>query len=296
MTFFGQQTINGIILGSVYALYGLGFGLVMANLKIFHVAHAGVFTWGAIFSWMLTVRLELPLTLALPIAAVVTGMVNVLLYLVLVRHLLRRRDTEMAAFIASLGGLIVLVELAHHVLEGSVARIPASVFPIHPVSIGPWQVTTLHLTMVGSTAVLVGLLGWVVRRTEFGREVRAVAFNRDVAALMGVNVDRISAGVFFLSGALAGVAATAVAMAFNVISADLGSGYLIIALAAMVVGGFGSVGGILIGGLLIGLASTYATGYIDTSYRDLVVFALLLLFLVVRPNGLVRSVTAVEKV
>ncbi len=296
MEFFGQQTINGLVLGSVYALYGLGFGLVLADLKVFHVAHAGVFTWGAIFSWLLTSHFGLPLLVAVPITAVLSGLLNVGAYFVVIRHLLVRKNTQLAAFISSLGALMILNELASIALRGDVVRLPRSAFPVHPVHLGPFQASTLDILMVVLTAILIGLSSWLIRRTEFGRAARAVAFNRDLAALLGTNVDRVSMGVFFLSGALGGIAATLVAMAFNVISSTIGDTYLLIAIAAMVVGGFGSIAGILVGGLLIGLASTYATGYINTSYRDLTVFLLLLLFLVVRPSGLLRTSNELDRV
>lgn len=296
MEFFAQQSVNGVVLGSVYALYALGFGLVIANLKIFHVAHAGVFTWGAVFAWLVTERLGLPLAAALPVAAVLSGIVNVMAYVFVIRHLLSRRDTELAAFVSSLGALVVLEETARLVLEGTVVRIPRDAFPITSLEIGPVNFTSLSIVIVATTALLVSAMGWIVMRTEFGRELRAVAHDRETAAGLGVNVDRVSAGVFFLSGAIAGCAAILVALAFNVISAELGSLYMVIALAAMVVGGFGSIPGILLGGLTIGLASTYATGYADSTYRDLVVFALLMVFLVVRPNGIIRTTNDLERV
>ncbi len=296
MEFWAQQTLNGLVLGSVYGLYGLGFGLVLANLKVFHVAHAGVFTWGAVFAWLLTARAGAPLWMALPLAAILAGLVNVLAYFIVVRHLLKRKNTQLAAFISSLGALMVLDELAAKVLRGMVERIPREAYPVQTLRLGPLQFNTLDLTIVVLTASLMLLLAWLVHRTEWGREARAVAFNRDVAALLGTNVDRVSVGVFFLSGALGGVAAVLVAMAFNVISSNLGDTYLVIAIAAMVVGGFGSVMGVALGGLIIGLASTYAVAYIETSYRDLVVFLFLLMFLVVRPSGLLKTSNDLERV
>lgn len=194
----------------------------------------------------------------------------------------------MAAFISSMGGLIVLVELADHFLGGSVVRIGADAFDSVPVALGPIRVSTLHLAMVGLAFVIVAVTTWVLARTQWGREIRAVAFDRETASILGVDVDRVSAGVFFVSGAMAGVAASFVAMAFNIIDADLGSSYLVIALAAMVVGGFGSIPGMLVGGLLIGVVSTYATGYVSSSASELVVFVLLLIFLALRPEGLFR--------
>ncbi|KRF14722.1 branched-chain amino acid ABC transporter permease [Nocardioides sp. Soil796] len=296
MDFWLQQTVNGIVLGSVYALYASGFGLVMASLRIFHVAHAAVFTWGAVVAWDLTTRLGWPLLATLPVVMLAAGLLNVAAYFLLIRHLLKRQDAELAAFISSMGGLIILVEVAHHLLDGAVERMPAGVFPVSPLELGPVRITTLHATMVVVSIGLIALLAWGMAHTQAGREVRTVAADRETASLLGINVDRVSAGVFFASGALAGLAAAMVATAFNVVSADLGSGYLVIALAAMVVGGFGSVAGALAGGLLIGVASTYATGYLDSSYRDLVVFALLLGFLVVRPTGLFHTRSELARV
>ncbi len=222
-------------------------------------------------------------------------MTNVLGYFVLVRHLLRRTNSDLVVFISSLGGLIVLVELARHFLNGTAERIPQTAFPVQPWKIGPIQVSNLSVLMVAVTVVLIVVTQFVVRKTEFGREIRAVAYNRNTAALLGVSVDKVSVGVFFLSGVLAGVAATFISMAYNVVSYDMGSSYLVIALAAMVVGGFGSVIGILIGGVLIGLASVYATAYIGSSFRDIAVFALLLIFLVFRPNGIIRTANDLQR-
>lgn len=288
MDFLLQQTVNGIVLGSAYALYAAGFGLVMANLRIFHVAHAAIFTWGAVFAWILTDQFGWSLLAAVPVVAILAGLLDVVAYLLLIRHILGRRDHEMAAFISSMGGLIVLVELADHFLGGSVVRIGADAFESVPVAIGPIRVSTLHLTMVGLAFVIVAVATWVLARTQWGREIRAVAFDRETASILGVDADRVSAGVFFVSGAMAGVAASFVAMAFNIIDADLGSSYLVIALAAMVIGGFGSIPGMLVGGLLIGVVSTYATGYVSSSASELVVFVLLLIFLALRPEGLFR--------
>ncbi len=296
MDFWLQQTVNGVVLGSVYALYASGFGLVMANLRIFHVAHAAIFTWGAVVAWELTAHLGWPLLAALPAVAIAAGLINVLAYLLLIRHLLRRQHSDLVTFISSLGGLIVLTQLAFLVLDGDTKRIPPGAFSSTAVQWGPVRLSSLNLIMIGLAAVLVAAVSWVLARTQLGREIRTVAADRRTAALLGIDVDRVSAVVFFGSGAMAGLAASFVAVAFNVVDSGLGSTYLIIALAAMVVGGFGSMPGMLIGGLLIGLASTYATGYLSSSYRDLVVFGLLLLFLVVRPQGLLRTRAELSRV
>lgn len=296
MTFLGQQTINGIALGSVFALYALGFSLVLANLKVFHVAHAAVFTWGAVFTWQLVSEFGWPLWVGLPLAAAATGLLNVLCYLILIRHLESRSNKELAAFISSLGGLIVLTELALLRLDDRAVRLPVDVFPIDVWRVGGLQISSIQVLILAVTAVMFLALRWLVDRTQMGREMRSVAFDRELAAMLGSNVDRVSAFVFFVSGALASVGAALIAIAFNVIDAELGSVYLILAMTAMVIGGFGSVAGVLIGGLLVGLASSYTTAYVTSNFRDVAIFGLLLAFLVLRPTGLFRIPDASNRV
>jgi branched-chain amino acid transport system permease protein len=289
MGFFLQQTVNGLALGSVFALFALGFSLVFATMKAFHVAHAAVFTWGAVFAWKLTDGFGWPLVTALPVVAILAGCLNVVTYLIAVRHLERRKNRDMAIFISSLGAGTVLTELATHVLHNVSVRLPFDLVTSRAFDLGVVNVSSLQLIMVGTAALMFFGIRWLIGSTQFGREMQSVAFDREVAGILGVNAPRVSALVFFLSGALAGVGATLVAVSFNVIDGSLGHNYLVLAIAILVVGGLGNVAGGFIGGLLIGLASAYATGYITSSYRDVVVFGVLMLFLICRPDGLFRS-------
>jgi len=131
-----------------------------------------------------------------------------------------------------------------------------------------------------------GILWWLFNRTHFGREVRAVAYDRETSALLGIDVDRTSVWVFAIAGACGGLAALEVATAYNIIDADVGGRYFLVAIAATVIGGFGSLGGALVSGLAIGIVSSLAGAYWLTSYRDIVVFAAMVIILWVRPKGL----------
>jgi len=289
MSFFLQQTVNGVALGSVFALFALGFTLVFANMKAFHVAHAAVFTWGAIFAWKLTDGLGWSLVTALPAVALLAGALNVITYLIAVRHLEHRKNRDMAIFISSLGAGTILTELALHTLENVSVRLPFDLVTAHTWELGLFELTSTQLLMFGTAVLMVILVRWLINSTQFGREMQAVAHDREVASILGVNSGGISALVFFLSGALAGVGATLVAVSFNVVDGNLGHDYLVLAIAILVVGGLGSVAGGFLGGILIGLASAYTTGYLASSYRDVVVFGVLMLFLVFRPEGLFKS-------
>src|SRR5829696_1581061 len=137
--------------------------------------------------------------------------------------------------------------------------------------------------MVGVTLLVFLLLWWLLERTHVGRSIHAVAHDDEMASMLGVSVTAVNMFVFALSGALAGVGAVLVSLAFNTITGDLGESYMLLAVTVVVIGGFGSVRGAFVGALLVGLMSTYTTGYFSSLYRDVVVFGALLLFLIVRP-------------
>jgi branched-chain amino acid transport system permease protein len=286
MGFFLQQVINGLALGAVFALYALGFSMVFANMKVFHVGHAAIFTWGAVFAWQLTENLGWPFYIAMPLVAIFAGVLNSLTYYVAIRHLQGRKNADMFIFVSSLGAGIVLTESAILLLDNKVVRLPFGLVAAHTWSVGPLTISSMQLLMLGTVALMFVALRWLIGSTQFGREVTAVAADREAAGVLGANVERISVSVFFLSGALAGVGASLVALAFNIVDGNLGHNYLVIAMAILVIGGIGSVSGALAGGLLVGLVSALTTGYISSSYRDVIVFGLLLAFLVFRPDGI----------
>jgi branched-chain amino acid transport system permease protein len=183
----------------------------------------------------------------------------------------------------------VLTALALNVLKNVSVRLPFNLFSNVNWDLHIVRISNLQLLMLGTTVVVFFFLRWLLSRTQFGREMRAVAHDRNMAAVLGVNVQRVSVLVFFLSGAIAGIGAALVSLAYNVVEGGLGQNYLVLAIAILVIGGLGSVIGAFSGGLLVGLVSAYTIGYITSSYRDVVVFGLLLLFLIVRPTGLFKT-------
>lgn len=292
MTFFLQQTINGLVVGSAFALYASGFSLVIANLKVFHMAHAGVFTWAAITTWQLTTVWGWSYWLTLPVVAIVSGLLDVACYWILLRHLEGRPDREMAAFISSLGGFIVLTQAALLFLHQQAVGLRPDTFPKHVWHLGGLQMSSIQVFLFLAAVVAFAFLRWLVDGTTFGREMKAVSFDRDIASVLGVRVNRTNSFVFFISGAMAGLSAALVAVAYKVIDANVGATYLVLAIAVMVIGGFGSVIGAASGGFLVGLCSAYTTAYISSGMQQLVVFLVLLLVLVFKPSGLFAVPTA----
>ena len=182
--------------------------------------------------------------------------------------------------------MIVLTELADIVLNRKPVRLPFDLFPIVAWHIGFVEFSSIQLLMVATAMVSFLALYLVFERTQLGREIKVVAFDREVAALLGINTDRVTVIVFGLSGAMAGLAAILISVAFNVIEAQMGTSYGLVAIAITVIGGFGSLPGAMAAGLLVGLMSSMTTAYVTTSYRDVFVFGFMLVILILRPKGL----------
>src|SRR4051794_22918655 len=174
MSFFAQQTVNGLALGSVFALYALGFSLVFANLKAFHVAHASIFTWAAVFSWYLTERQGWGLLPTVPVVMVLAGALNVVTYFVGIRHLEHRKHRDLAVFVSSLAVGILLTELALNYLDRSTVRMPFGLVSSHTWKVGVIRVSSVQALMLVAAAVVFVALRWLLGSTEFGREMQAV--------------------------------------------------------------------------------------------------------------------------
>jgi branched-chain amino acid transport system permease protein len=286
MSLFLEQLVNGIVLGSVYATFAFGFGLVIANLGVFNVAHKAVFAAGAIVAYLSAqVFAGLPLPVLILVSAAAAALCNVLVYLLLVRPLDRRRNREMAAFLSCLGGLFVLTEVAELVLGNREARFPAEIPTGGPTVLG-LTVSYSQLLMLGTSVAAFLLVHGVIEWTHLGRAIRATSYDPETSALLGINPRAVSAVVFALSGALAGVAAAVIGATYNVVDAAMGLPYFVIGLTVMVLGGFGNTVGTLVAGLLLGCVSTLSTGFLPTGYRDVFLFGTLVLVLAFRSEGL----------
>ena len=195
----------------------------------------------------------------------------------------------MAGFISSLGALMALAEMADLALNREVVRLPLDAFPFHAWSAGGLTINSLQIAFLASAVAAFVVLWWLLQRTQFGREMRATAYSREIAELVGVNVERVTVVVFLISGVCAGMGAALVGTAFNIIDSWVGARYALMAIAVTVIGGFGSLPGAAVAGLLVGLISSLTTAYLTTSYRDVVVFSAMMALLWIRPRGLFGS-------
>ena len=282
-----QQILNGLVLGGVYALFALGFTLIFGIHRIMNMAHGAVFMAGA-FIGLYAVRLGLPLWVALPVAMIGAGLTSILVEIIAFKPLrkLALADAELASIISSIGAGLIILSVAQYVSKTQTMRFPFGTVPMEAIKVLGLRVTSLQLLMLGMAILMVLLLAYYLYRTPQGRQIRAVAGNYRAAQLLGVNPNAIFYQTFFLSGALAGAAGVMVGLAFNSIQFLMGEPFLLKAFVAIILGGLGSVPGALIGGLVLGLLQSLSAAYLPALLVDAVIFGLLFVILMVRPDGL----------
>jgi branched-chain amino acid transport system permease protein len=282
----GQQVINGLFLGSIYALFALGYTLVFGVLDILNLAHAAVFMLASFVALTLVTAAKLDILVALPLAVLFAGVLGLVLERIAFRPLRGRSDSNISGLISSLAMAAIFEAIAHEIWGPNTARFPFDTLPDRQVQILGGVVSRLQLTIIGVSLAMFLVLWWLVQRTRLGREVRAVAESPRAARVLGVNVDRAIAAAFFISSALGGAAGILFSLAFNSVAPDMGRGIELKGLAVIILGGMGSMTGAVVAGFALGLSEVFVVSHLGGSYRDAVSFAALFLILVLRPRGL----------
>ena len=291
-----QLTVNGVTLGSVYALVALGFSMVYGILQLLNFAHGGVMMVGAFVGWGAlgwlggaespSVAVWILIVLMVFAAMAVCGVLGVVSERFAYRPL--RQAPRIAPLISALG-VSFFLQNSVLLLYGADFRSYDTDFLIdldRGIDWGVLRVWTIRLLVIAAAvAMMIGLV-LLVERTKLGKAMRATSFDREAAAMMGIDVDRVIASTFFIGSALAGAAGVLVGLVFFQINHFMGFTYGLKGFTAAVVGGIGSIPGAMLGGLMIGLAEAYTVGYLTSSFRDVVVFSILILFLLVRPQGI----------
>jgi len=287
-----QQLLNGVVVGSVYALFALGFTLVFGINRVLNLAHGAIFTVGAFAALYAITLFDLPLPVAALLAILAGGVASVLIDLVCFRPLRRREAPEFAAIVSSIGASLILTSLAQQVSHTQVMRFPFGTVPVVIWRVWGLRLQLLQLVIIGAVALIVLALLAYLYRTEAGRRIRAVAISERTAQLLGINPTAVFAQVFFIAGALAGAAGLLIGLAFNSVHYVMGEPLLLRAFVVVVLGGMGSIAGAVLAGLLLGVVQTLSVAYASSGVADAVVFSLLFVALLVRPNGLFGTVGA----
>jgi branched-chain amino acid transport system permease protein len=286
MDLFFEQLINGCALGSLYALFAIGFGLVFATLGILNAAHGTYATWAAIAAYEAVDALGLPFPLAVVIGVVAGGLLALAVDQAAFQPLRARRAGMLGALITSIACWIILDTLADAATGHQSLSFPLASYPSGMVHLGEVQFAVMQGVAIGALIVVTIAMHLLVRHSRFGAAMRAVGWNEAAAALSGVNPHRVVAATAFLAGATSGLAGVLGSISTQNVSYTLGEGLMLKGFAAVVVGGYDDVRGAAVAGVALGVLEVMTAQYISSSLRDGITYALLLGFLLLRPRGL----------
>ncbi|HTJ99052.1 MAG TPA: branched-chain amino acid ABC transporter permease [Bordetella sp.] len=285
-----QQFVNALSLGCVYALYALGFTLVFGVLGIINLSHGAVFMVGAYAALTIVTKLGFPLWISLILTFIVAGALGALIDWLVLKPLRRRNAPHLIPMIATIGVGIVLNNGIQGIYGASNLRFPPGVVPDDTMVIAGIHVTAIELAIIFLSFALMAVLMVVMRRTQFGRALRAIAESPKAAWLLGINVEQLFLITSFLAGGLGGVAGLLIGLYSNALYPLMGQPMLHKGIAVIILGGMGDIRGAMLGGLFLGFAEVLSVAYIGSTMRDAVAFGLLFLILLVRPQGLFGKV------
>jgi branched-chain amino acid transport system permease protein len=288
MVQFLQQLINGLSIGSVYALMAVGYSLVYSIMNFSNFAHGGVIMLGAYFGFFSLTLLKLPFVAAFLLASVGTLAVAIIVERIAYKPL-RERKAPFLYFIISAMGASILLENIVIATIGPTFRTYPEVFSKVPITLGPLAIGRLDLIIFAISAVCLTLLILFIEKTKIGKAIQAASYNVKACALMGVNTDRVILTVFGLGGFLAGVAGVFFGMKYTVYP-QIGN-ITTKSFIAAVFGGLGSLPGAVLGSVILGTIETFVAGYLSSQFRDLIAFVILIAVLVLRPTGIMGKVT-----
>lgn len=291
MDYFAQQAINAIQLGSIYALIALGYSMVYGVLVMINFAHGDVFMVSSFFCFLLLLVLPVPFIAALLIVMLATAILGVCIERLAYRPL--RNAPRVSAIITALGCGLVIQNTTLSISPYS-QRMPELFTPV-TWNFAGLTISSLQILIVGISVGLMLALDFFIRKTRYGMAMRAIAQDRITVPLMGVPVNRVIAITFAIGAALGGAAGVLYASAYPVISATMGVLVGWKAFVAAVIGGIGSVRGAVLGAYVLGAVEVFTVTVLPSTYRDLVVYTLLLVILIFKPYGLLGR-PAVQKV
>lgn len=280
---FVQQLVNGITQGSLFALLAISFAIVYGTLRLLNFATGSIYMIGAFFGWMLVAYVTPNIFLAIPAGAFAGFIVGFILERFAFRAL--RGAARTASLICTIGFSVFLNELTA-VLFGAERKSMPPFYSDAAFVLAGVSVSRLQIILIVTTAVVLILLQLLIYRTKLGLGIRAVSLDFRTAALMGIPTDRVISLTFSIAGAIAGIAGVLASAYYNVVFPFMGNIAGLKSFSAAVFGGLTSIPGAILGGYLLGIIENFAVQVIAAGYRDIIGFVILVIFLLVRPRGL----------
>ncbi len=281
-----QQLVNALSLGCVYALFALGFTLVFGVLGVINLSHGAIFMIGAYAALQAVTRLGFPLWASLVSAFFIAGAFGLAIDVLVLRPLRRRGAPHLIPMIATIGLGIFFNSAAQGLFGAENLRFPTNLVPEAQLHFLGVQISMLEVAIIVLSVALMAALLVVMRKTQLGRALRAIAESPKAAALLGINVEGLFYLTSFTAAALGGISGVLVALYSNAVFPLMGQPMLHKGIAVIILGGMGDIRGALIGGLFLGFAEVMSVAYVGSTMRDAVAFGLLFLVLLLRPQGM----------
>lgn len=293
---FWQQIVNGVTIGSTYALVTIGFNMIYGVLELTNFAHSSFYMLGAylLLTSMGWIGMR-PAGFAVSLigAIAVCGVLSALMDRVFLRSIREKKGAAISALLCTVG-VQTCINNAILAIFGAETKSLPNVFGLGKLTIGSVVISWMQIIIVIAALVIMTVLSFVIYRTKFGSAMRAVSQNSNAARMMGIRVGSIITGTFFISAAVSTIAGAMVGMYYQAIDVNMATSVGSKAFAAAVLGGIGEMPGAVLGGFLIGIVETLVAGYISSGYRDAIAFAILIIVLAVRPQGLLGKKVATK--
>lgn len=300
-----QNFLNGLSIGSIYAIFALGYTLIFSILGIINFAHGALFTLGAYFTYALMgeafgfngllanlqLPIKLPFFLALLIGSMLAGFVGIAIEYIAFRPLRKRKADPLLTVVSSLGVALIIVNLIQYLVGAESYTFPSNTYGNLPAAINfgsadkPIPIRTVQIVIFVVCGSILSLLTYAINFSRFGKAMRAVAEDQVTASLLGINTNLFIVSTFFISSFLAGLAGTLVGSSVSISGPYLGITFGLKGLAVIVLGGLGSIPGAVLGGLIIGITEAFVPADYS-AYKDAVAFSILLIMLLIKPEGL----------
>ncbi|MBS7315780.1 MAG: branched-chain amino acid ABC transporter permease [Clostridiaceae bacterium] len=279
---FLSQLINGIQIGSIYALVALGYSMVYGIVKLINFAHGDIIMMGSYAVWFFIARLNLHPAVSIVLSILFCAFLGVAIEKVAYKPL---RNSPRISLLITAIGVSFLLQYGMQLIFTPNPRMFSNLFP-GQLPIGNFSISNATLVTIGVSICMMVLLTILVNRTKMGKAMRAVSEDNEAAQLMGINVNNTISFTFAIGSALAAVAAVLYCCSYQQIEPTMGSMLGLKAFVAAVLGGIGSIPGAVLGGLLIGIAESFTKGYLSSALADAVVFGILILVLLIKPAGI----------
>ena len=280
---FCQQLINGISLGSIYALIALGYTMIYGIIKLINFAHGDIYMIGAYFGFFATTQLGVGFIPAIIIAMAGAAIVGIIIERIAYRPM---RNAPRIAILITAIGVSFLLEYGMILFVSPQPRTFPAVFTPTVYHMGPLVANSQQLVILISAIILMVTLSYIVNSTKAGKAMRAVSFDADAARLMGINIDKVISMTFALGSALAAAGGVLVGVYYNSIDPLMGMMPGLKAFVAAVLGGIGIIPGAMRGGIILGVVEAMVSGFLSSTFRDAAAFGILILILLYKPAGL----------